>query len=68
MKASVRDNVNLHGGVATGVVNGAGVDLLDSHLELLDRRRLLLLLFRGSLVSFEEMMNQISRERNGTWE
>lgn len=33
MKASLGNNIHFHGGVTTGVVNGAGVDLLDSHLE-----------------------------------
>lgn len=31
VEASVSDNVDLNGGVATRVVDGAGVDLLDRH-------------------------------------
>lgn len=35
MEASLGDDVDLDGGVSTGVVDGAGEDLLDSHVDLL---------------------------------
>lgn len=34
VEASLGDDVNLDGGVSTGVVDGAGEDLLDSHVDL----------------------------------
>jgi hypothetical protein len=33
VEASLGDDVNLDGGVSTGVVDGAGEDLLDSHVD-----------------------------------
>ena len=33
MKTSLGDNVNLDGGVTAGVVDGAGVDLRDRHVD-----------------------------------
>lgn len=36
MKASLGDNVNLDGGVTAGVVDGAGVDLGDRHVDGLE--------------------------------
>jgi hypothetical protein len=33
VKASLGENVDLNGRVSTGVVDGAGVDLLDGHIE-----------------------------------
>jgi hypothetical protein len=33
VQTSLGDNVDLDGGVTTGVVDGSGVDLGDSHLE-----------------------------------
>lgn len=37
MEASLGDNVDLDGGVATRVVDGASVNLLDGHLVLMYR-------------------------------
>jgi hypothetical protein len=33
VEASLGDDVNLDGGVSTGIVDGAGEDLLDSHVD-----------------------------------
>lgn len=41
MKTSLGDNVNLDGGVTAGVVDGAGVDLGDRHVDGLGGRRVL---------------------------
>lgn len=40
VKASLGDNINLYGRVATRVVDHTGVDLLDSHLDVWFKFRL----------------------------